>query len=120
QPEDGIRHFHVTRVQTCALPIFDICPVGALTSIDWRFRARIWEMSSSPSITVTNAKGSNCEYWVRDNLVLRITPRQNLLVNDYWLPDEDRLVYPMFNENRPRSEEHTSELQSRENLVCRL
>src|SRR5690606_17578805 len=84
-----------------SMNVIDICPVGALTSIDWRFRARIWEMSSSPSITVTNAKGSNCEYWVRDNLVLRITPRQNLLVNDYWLPDEDRLVYPMFNENRP-------------------
>ncbi|MEX0820653.1 MAG: molybdopterin-dependent oxidoreductase [Rhodothermales bacterium] len=83
-----------------SMNVIDICPVGALTSIDFRFRARIWEMSSSSSITVTNAKGSNCDYWVRDNLVLRITPRQNLNVNDYWLPDEDRTAYHRFNEDR--------------------
>ncbi len=79
----------------------DICPVGALTATDFRFKARIWEMSSTPSITTTNATGANCHYWVRDNLVLRITPRQNMDVNEYWLPDEDRLVYPRFNEDRP-------------------
>ncbi len=80
----------------------DICPVGALTATDFRFRARIWEMSSTPSIVGTGALGSNCHYWVRDNLVLRITPRQNMAVNEYWLPDEDRLVYETFNENRPK------------------
>jgi len=53
----------------------------------------------------TNATGANCHYWVRDNLVLRITPRQNLNVNEYWLPDEDRLVYDRFNEDRPESPE---------------
>jgi NADH-quinone oxidoreductase subunit G len=58
-------------------------------------------MSSTPSIVTTNATGANCHYWVRDNLVLRITPRQNLNVNEYWLPDEDRIVYDRFNENRP-------------------
>jgi len=79
----------------------DICPVGALTSSDFRFKARIWEMSSTPSITTTNATGANCHYWVRDNQVLRITPRQNMEVNEYWLPDEDRLVYNQFNDNRP-------------------
>jgi NADH-quinone oxidoreductase subunit G len=79
----------------------DLCPVGALTSTDFRFKARIWEMSSTPSITTTNATGANCHYWVRDNLVLRITPRQNMAVNEYWLPDEDRLVYEAFNNDRP-------------------
>jgi NADH-quinone oxidoreductase subunit G len=79
----------------------DICPVGALTATDFRFKARIWEMSSTPSITTTNATGSNCHYWVRDNQVLRITPRQNMEVNEHWLPDEDRLVYNKFNDNRP-------------------
>ena len=79
----------------------DICPVGALTASDFRFKARIWEMSSTPSITTTNATGANCHYWVRDNQVLRITPRQNMAVNEYWLPDEDRLVYNQFNDNRP-------------------
>ncbi len=84
-----------------AMNVIDICPVGALTSVDFRFKARVWEVSQTPSITVTNAKGSNCMYWVRDNLVLNITARQNMAVNEYWLPDEDRLAYPMFNENRP-------------------
>ncbi|MEX0747278.1 MAG: 2Fe-2S iron-sulfur cluster-binding protein [Rhodothermales bacterium] len=105
--ERGVRNYPLTPPGTefdepYSMNVIDICPVGALTSIDFRFRARIWEMSSSPSITVTNARGSNCEYWVRDNLVLRITPRQNLEVNDYWLPDEDREAYHQFNENRPK------------------
>src|SRR5690625_7894800 len=80
--------------------VIDLGPVGALASVDFRFRARIWEMTSTPSIIATNAKGSNCEYWVRDNLVLRITPRQNLDVNEYWLGDEDRLTHKAFNEGR--------------------
>lgn len=79
----------------------DICPVGALTSIDFRFKARVWETSQTPSITVTNARGSNCIYWVRDNHVVNVVARQNAMVNGYWLPDEDRLAYPMFNDDRP-------------------
>ncbi len=84
-----------------SMNVIDLCPVGALTSADFRFQARIWEMSSTPSITTANAKGSNCYYWVRDNLVLRVTPRPNMDVNQYWLADEDRLDYKRFNENRP-------------------
>ena len=91
----------VTFDEPYGMNVIDLCPVGALTSADFRFQARIWEMSSTPSITTTNAKGSNCDYWVRDNLVLRITPRQNMDVNAYWLPDEDRLDYKRFNEDRP-------------------
>jgi NADH-quinone oxidoreductase subunit G len=80
----------------------DICPVGALTSEDFRFKARVWEMSSTPSITVDCSKGSNCHYWVRDNRIERVTARTNLQVNDYWLPDAERLSYDRFNENRPK------------------
>ncbi len=79
----------------------DICPVGALTPANTRFQARQWEMAPTPSITTTNAKGANCFYWTRDNLIMKITPRQNLQVNEYWLPDEDRLVLDQFNNNRP-------------------
>jgi NADH-quinone oxidoreductase subunit G len=104
--ERGDKNYPITPPNTeldepYAMNVIDLCPVGALTSIDWRFKARIWEMSSTPSITVSNAKGSNCYYWVRDNLVLKVTPRQNLDVNEYWLPDEDRLNNALFNENRP-------------------
>lgn len=78
----------------------DICPVGALTSTDFRFKARVWEMNQTPSIDITNGKGCNIDLWTRDNLVLRITPRQNEEVNDYWMPDEGRNAYKLFNENR--------------------
>ncbi|MEL7834411.1 2Fe-2S iron-sulfur cluster-binding protein [Fodinibius sp. N2] len=78
----------------------DICPVGALTSTDFRFKARVWEMNQTPSIDITNGKGCNIDLWTRDNEVLRITPRQNEDVNDYWMPDAGRDAYKLFNENR--------------------
>lgn len=78
----------------------DICPVGALTSTDFRFKARVWEMNQTPSIDITNGKGCNVDLWTRDNQVLRITPRQNEAVNDYWMPDAGREAYKLFNENR--------------------
>lgn len=103
--ERGVRNYPMTPPnqefdEPYSMNVIDVCPVGALTSSDFRFRARVWEMSSTPSITVSNAKGSNCDYWVRDNLILDITPRQNLDVNQYWLPDEDRLTYGRFNDDR--------------------
>lgn len=83
-----------------SLNTVDICPVGALTSADFRFRARVWEMNQTPGIDVSNGKGCNIDIWTRDNLVLRITPRYNPYVNDYWMPDEGRMHYTTFNENR--------------------
>jgi len=83
-----------------SMNVIDICPVGALTSKDFRFRARVWEMSSGPSICTHCARGCNIDVWVRDNQVLRLTPRPNMHVNQYWMCDEGRLSYPVFNENR--------------------
>lgn len=83
-----------------SLNTVDICPVGALTSADFRFRARVWEMSQTPSIDITNGKGCNVDLWTRDNLILRITPRENPHVNDHWMPDVGREAYKRFNENR--------------------
>lgn len=83
-----------------SLNTVDLCPVGALTSADFRFKARVWEMNQTPSIDVTNGKGCNIDLWTRDNLVLRITPRFNADVNDHWMPDEGREAYTLFNENR--------------------
>lgn len=78
----------------------DICPVGALTSADFRFKARVWEMNQTPSIDMTNGKGTNIDLWTRDNLILRVTPRFNADVNDHWMPDSGRDAYKIFNENR--------------------
>jgi len=83
-----------------SLNTVDLCPVGALTSADFRFRARVWEMNQTPSIDISNGKGCNIDLWTRDNLVLRITPRINHDVNDYWIPDASRETYKIFNENR--------------------
>jgi len=83
-----------------SLNTVDICPVGALTAADFRFKARVWEMASTPSIDISNGKGCSVDLWTRDNLVLRITPRHNPAVNDYWMPDAGRTAYTIFNENR--------------------
>jgi len=83
-----------------SLNTVDICPVGALTAADFRFKARVWEMNQTPSIDITGAKGTNTDLWVRNNLVLRITPRFNKHVNDHWMPDQARMAYQWFNENR--------------------
>jgi NADH-quinone oxidoreductase subunit G len=69
----------------------DICPVGALTSRDFRFKARVWDMSSTNSICNGCSRGCNTEVWVRNNEVLRLTPRYNEEVNSYWMCDHGRL-----------------------------
>jgi NADH-quinone oxidoreductase subunit G len=83
-----------------SLNTVDICPVGALTSTDFRFKARVWEMNQTPSIDVTTGKGTNIDLWTRDNLVMRVTARYNEDVNGHWVPDAAREVYQRFNEKR--------------------
>ncbi|MCS6904406.1 MAG: 2Fe-2S iron-sulfur cluster-binding protein [Bacteroidia bacterium] len=78
----------------------DLCPVGALTSIDFRFKARVWEMNYTPSVCTGCSRNCSIDVWVRDNQVLRLTPRKNLKVNQYWMCDEGRLDYHKFNERR--------------------
>ncbi len=69
----------------------DICPVGALTNRDFRFRARVWDMSATKSICTGCSRGCNSEIWVRNNEVLRLTPRYNEEVNSYWMCDHGRI-----------------------------
>lgn len=69
----------------------DICPVGALTNKDFRFKSRVWEMSSTDSICTGCSRGCNTEVWVRNNEILRLTPRYNQDVNSYWMCDKGRL-----------------------------
>jgi NADH-quinone oxidoreductase subunit G len=83
-----------------SMNVIDLCPVGALTSANFRFKARVWEMSYTPSICTGCAKGCNTQVWVRDNEVLRLTPRENAAVNAYWMCDEGRLDIAKYNEKR--------------------
>lgn len=75
-----------------AMNTIDICPVGALTSRDFRFRARVWEMSSTETVCPGCARGCNMYSWVRNNEILRQTPRYNPAVNDFWMCDAGRLT----------------------------
>lgn len=71
----------------------DICPVGALTSNDFRFQMRVWFLKETPSIDVNCGTGSNITIWTRGNKIHRITPRQNDEVNSAWMPDSHRLNF---------------------------
>ncbi len=71
----------------------DICPVGALTSNDFRFQMRVWFLKETPTIDVNCGTGSNITVWTRENKIHRITPRQNDDVNSAWMPDSHRLNF---------------------------
>lgn len=74
-----------------SMNVIEICPVGALTSRHFRFRSRVWDMSFTDSICPGCAHGCNTIIGARNNEILRIEPRENLSVNDYWLCDWGRL-----------------------------
>lgn len=76
-----------------SLNTVDICPVGALTSNDFRFQMRVWFLKETKSIDVNCGTGSNITIWTRGNKVHRITPRQNDEVNSTWMPDSHRLNF---------------------------
>ena len=71
----------------------DICPVGALTSNDFRFQMRVWFLKETKSIDVNCGTGCNTVIWTRGNEVFRITPRENNEVNSSWMPDSHRLNF---------------------------
>jgi len=74
-----------------SMNVIELCPVGALTSRDFRFKARVWDMSSTDTICIGCSRGCNMKMWVRNNEILRLTPRFNSHVNDYWMCDNGRL-----------------------------
>lgn len=76
-----------------SLNTVDICPVGALTSIDFRFKMRTWFLKRTPSICTESSVGVNTELWSREGVIYRITPRRNDAVNDTWMPDSGRMLY---------------------------
>jgi NADH-quinone oxidoreductase subunit G len=86
-----------------SMNVIELCPVGALTSRDFRFRARVWDMSHTDSICTGCARGCNMEVWVRDNIIKRLTPRENMDVNQYWMCDYGRLnTYKFVNDETTR------------------
>jgi NADH-quinone oxidoreductase subunit G len=70
--------------------VVDLCPVGALTSRPYAFKARPWELVKTESIDVMDALGSNIRVDARGREVMRILPRTNELVNEEWISDKAR------------------------------
>ena len=76
-----------------SLNTVDICPVGALTSTDFRFKMRVWFLKETKSICTNCATGCNTIIGSREDIVYRQTPRQNDHVNSCWMCDSGRLNF---------------------------
>ncbi len=87
----------------------DICPVGALTTADFRFGARPWELTEVPSICPFDAAGSNISLSTRldrdaggKTIIKRVMPRQNEYVNEIWISDKTRFGHHFTRDTEAR------------------
>jgi NADH-quinone oxidoreductase subunit G len=71
--------------------VVDICPVGALTSRDFRFKARVWYLERTASVCAGCANGCNIDIYHREGRLFRFQPRANPDVNGFWMCDAGRL-----------------------------
>ncbi|MBI3318143.1 MAG: (2Fe-2S)-binding protein [Candidatus Omnitrophica bacterium] len=94
--------------------VVDICPVGALTDRDFRFKARVWYLSSAPSVCNGCSRGCNVDvHYVLDRphlaggaRVMRLKPRYSAEVNQWWMCDEGRYGYKFIDQSRLRKVLH--------------
>ncbi len=80
-----------------SMNIIDICPVGALTSRDFRFKSRLWFMDFADSVCTGCARGCNVITGGRNGSMMRMEPRHNADVNQWWMCDQGRLDYRYVN-----------------------
>ena len=73
--------------------IIDLCPVGALTSKPFRYKARAWELKAVPSVAGHDSLGANIEVHTYQGKVMRVVPREHEEINEVWLSDRDRFSY---------------------------
>ena len=88
-----------------AMNVVDLCPVGALTSKDFRFAQRVWFLKTEKSVCHGCAKGCNIyidhnKLKYKDDVIYRFRPRRNDDVNGFYICDEGRLSYKELQENR--------------------
>jgi NADH-quinone oxidoreductase subunit G len=83
-----------------SLNTVDICPVGALTTKDFRFQMRVWFLKETKSICTGCATGCNTIIGSRENLVYRQTPRENEAVNSQWMCDQGRLGFHYIHDEK--------------------
>lgn len=83
-----------------SMNVADICPVGALTTRDFRFKCRVWLLTSTDSVCTGCAKGCNIHLEHNQGETQRYRPRFNPEVNEYWMCDSGRLSYKALHEDR--------------------
>jgi NADH-quinone oxidoreductase subunit G len=83
-----------------SLNTVDVCPVGALTSKDFRFAMRAWELYSTPSICPGCATGCSVEVHHSRGKIYRLIPRENMAVNKMWMCDDGRFTYKRIHGER--------------------
>jgi NADH-quinone oxidoreductase subunit G len=83
-----------------SLNTVDICPVGALTSTDFRFKMRVWFLKETKSICTSCATGCNTIIGTREDVIYRQTPRENDAVNSSWMCDYGRLNFDYLQSER--------------------
>ncbi|MEK7437205.1 MAG: NADH-quinone oxidoreductase subunit NuoG [Pseudomonadota bacterium] len=77
--------------------MIDLCPVGALTSKPFRYKARTWELARRKSVSPHDSLGSNLVVQAMANTVMRVLPLENEGLNECWLSDRDRYAYEGLN-----------------------
>ncbi|MBX3039657.1 MAG: (2Fe-2S)-binding protein [Bdellovibrionaceae bacterium] len=87
----------------------DICPVGALTSKDFRFRQRVWYLKDADTICTGCSTGCNTKVYFNKEGIFRIKPRYNPDVNGHWMTDTGRDAYKFVNREARllRAQKHT-------------
>lgn len=80
-----------------SLNTVDICPVGALTSKDFRFRQRVWYLKESETVCTGCSTGCNVKVYYNKEGAFRVKPVYNEKVNGHWMCDEGRDVYKFVN-----------------------
>ena len=97
--------------------VVDICPVGALTSKDFRFKKRVWFLSTENSLCTGCSRGCNVYLDYEKEQTYRYRPRYNAAVNEWWICDEGRLSYKALNENRLNTALHKGQEQALDEAV---
>lgn len=80
--------------------VIDLCPVGALTSKPYAFKARPWELRITESIDLSDSLGSNTYLNFKETEIVRVLPKNNINLNENWISDKARFSYDALKTQR--------------------
>ena len=108
-----------------AMNVVDLCPVGALTSKDFRFRERVWFLRPTPSVCHGCARGcaitiDHARPKYEEEQIFRFRPRKNPEINGHFICDEGRLSYKALQTNRLREAREAGEKLDYKSALLRM